>query len=402
MPPRPRRQKRSLLNTGGESTRWGDPETAAKLAECLQVDPEVRLPFTHGFHTYPARMHPQTAERAIALFGGKSGAVLDPFVGSGTVALEALRAGRPFTGVDIGAVALEIAWARTRVFRNNEERLVDREGFEIAKRAAKWNLRDMPMPDWGSEVESWFSPHTLREIALVLDLIDQVKRDDLRRVLRVVLSSVVIRLSKQASDSVTVVDREWKPWPPRATYRLFSEKCKETAISFANLAKDMRERGVKPVEPEFWLQDARTVQLPKGAFAIGVSSPPYPGTYDYVFHHFLRYPLFGEDPGFARQHEIGARRDFKKGGDALQKYATDMTQCVKNALDALVPGAPLLLLIGDGRFGMRDVPAADLVRDIARKLGARIPAGASQQRTEWSFGARAGKKAEHFILVTRG
>ncbi|KAF0245655.1 MAG: hypothetical protein FD180_1433 [Planctomycetota bacterium] len=402
MPPPPRRQKRSLLNTGGEVALWGDPALAAKLAECLAVDPELRLPFTHGFHTYPARMHPHTAERAIALFGGKSGAVLDLFVGSGTVALEAVRAGRPFTGVDIGAVALEIAWARTRVFRGGEERLVDREGFEIAKRAARFDLRDMPMPDWGTEVESWFSPHTLREIALVLDLIEAVKREDLRRVLRVVLSSVVIRLSKQASDSVTVVDRDWKPWPPRATYRLFSEKCKETAQSLGLLAQDMRDRGVKPVEPEFWLEDARVVKLPKGAFAIGVSSPPYPGTYDYVFHHFLRYPLFGEDPGFARANEIGARREFKKGGDALKKYESDMTQCVKNALDALAPGAPLLLLIGDGRFGTRDVPAADLVRDIANRLGARVPAGASQQRTEWSFGARAGKKAEHFILVTRG
>ncbi len=78
-----------------------------------------------------------------------------------------------------------------------------------------------------------------------------------------------------------------------------------------------------------------------------------------------------------------------------------MTQCVKTALDALAPGAPFLLLIGDGRFGTRDVPAADLVRAIAARLGARVPAGASQERTEWSFGGRTRQKAEHFILVDR-
>lgn len=390
------------MNTGGEITPWGEPGEAAKLAECLDVDPEVRLPLTHGFHTYPARMHPHTAERAIARFGGKSGAVLDPFVGSGTVAVEALRAGRAFAGVDISAVALEIAWARTRVFKGHEERLVEREGVEIAQRASRVDADELRGPGWGRDVESWFSPHTLREIALVSAMIDDVKRDDLRRVLRVVLSSILIRLSKQASDSVTVVDRDWRPWPAKATYRMFAEKCKETARSLGFLAKDLRDRGVKAVEPEFWLEDARTVKLPKAAFAIGVTSPPYPGTYDYAFHHFLRYPLFGEDQGFAKAKEIGARREFKQGGDALKRYEADMTQCVKTALDALAPGAPLLMLIGDGRFGTRDVAADDLVRDIAARLGAAVPAGASQSRTEWSFGGRMRKKAEHLVLVRRG
>lgn len=401
MPPPPRRMKRSLMNTGGTITPWGDAAVAAKLAECLDVDPEVRLPFTHGFHTYPARMHPHTAERALARFGGKSGKVLDPFVGSGTVAVEALRAGRGFTGVDISAVALEIAWARTRVFRGGEERLVEREGVEIAQRASRVDTDELSSPGWGPDVESWFSPHTLREVALVSQLIEGVEREDLRRVLRVVLSSILIRLSKQASDSVTVVDRDWRPWPPKATYRMFAEKCKELARSYGFLAKDLRQREIKAPEPEFWLEDARAVKLPKGAFAIGVTSPPYPGTYDYAFHHFLRYPLFGENPGFARAMEIGARRAFKQGGDALKRYEADMTQCVKTALDALAPGAPFLLLIGDGRFGTRDVPAADLVRAIAARLGARVPAGASQERTEWSFGGRTRQKAEHFILVDR-
>ncbi len=314
MPPPPRRMKRSLMNTGGTITPWGDAAVAAKLAECLDVDPEVRLPFTHGFHTYPARMHPHTAERALARFGGKSGKVLDPFVGSGTVAVEALRAGRGFTGVDISAVALEIAWARTRVFRGGEERLVEREGVEIAQRASRVDTDELSSPGWGPDVESWFSPHTLREVALVSQLIEGVEREDLRRVLRVVLSSILIRLSKQASDSVTVVDRDWRPWPPKATYRMFAEKCKELARSYGFLAKDLRQREIKAPEPEFWLEDARAVKLPKGAFAIGVTSPPYPGTYDYAFHHFLRYPLFGENPGFARAMEIGARRAFKQGG----------------------------------------------------------------------------------------
>ena len=108
-------RKRSLGQTGGRCDLAGDPERAKLLAHCLSVDPAAKLPFTHGFHAYPARMHPETARRAIEAFPG--GAVLDPFVGSGTTAVEAVRAGRRFIGLDISKVPLEIAWARTRVLR---------------------------------------------------------------------------------------------------------------------------------------------------------------------------------------------------------------------------------------------------------------------------------------------
>ena len=107
------RRKRSLSNTGGRCRLSGDPGLAAKLAHCLAVDPDAKLPFTHGFHAYPARMHPETARRIIDAFPG--GRVVDPFVGSGTTAVEAVRAGRPFIGLDISKIPLEIAWARTRI-----------------------------------------------------------------------------------------------------------------------------------------------------------------------------------------------------------------------------------------------------------------------------------------------
>src|ERR1700704_1804556 len=102
--------KRSLTNPGGRSRLSGDPALAATLAHCLAVDPAAPLPFTHGFHAYPARMHPETARRVIATFPG--GHIVDPFVGAGTTAVEAVRAGRPFTGFDISTIPLENA--RTR------------------------------------------------------------------------------------------------------------------------------------------------------------------------------------------------------------------------------------------------------------------------------------------------
>ena len=95
------RQRRSLAHVGGAVETEGDASDARSLALALEVAPAGRdaaddagRNHVHGFHTYPARMHPETASRLVARFAPTGGAVLDPFCGSGTVLVEALAAGR--------------------------------------------------------------------------------------------------------------------------------------------------------------------------------------------------------------------------------------------------------------------------------------------------------------------
>src|SRR5262245_57186634 len=146
--------RRSLSSAGGPASRSGDPALSAALARCLDVDPRADLPFTHGFHPWPARMHPETARRAIEAF--PAARILDPFVGSGTVAVEAVRAARPFTGVDVSRVALEVAWARTRVRPPEACRAVEREAGRVASEAAKSARRELSLPSWAEKQRSWF------------------------------------------------------------------------------------------------------------------------------------------------------------------------------------------------------------------------------------------------------
>src|SRR5688572_5189934 len=147
--------RRSLSTSGGPVTRSGDPELATVLARCLDVDPDAPLPYTHGFHPWPARMHPETARRAIEAF--PAARILDPFVGSGTVAVEAVRAGRPFTGVDVSRVALEVAWARTRIRPPEACRAVEREAGRVASDAAKAAHRELSIPAWAERQRAWYA-----------------------------------------------------------------------------------------------------------------------------------------------------------------------------------------------------------------------------------------------------
>jgi hypothetical protein len=376
--------KRSLSSSGGRCRLSGDPELAAKLASCLSVDPDAKLPFTHGFHAYPARMHPETARRAIEAFPG--GRVLDPFVGSGTTAVEAVRAGRPFLGLDISTVPLEIAWARTRIGLPEQSRKVEGAAHRLAGRAFQEVEHDFTMPPWARAEREWYDPHTLREICVLKLLIDR-EEPTLKRLLTVVLSSVLVKLSRQISDSDVKKDLYFRPRPRGAAFRWFSDKSSELTKGLLLLSSDLYKRKVAFLDPELRREDAREARLPAGSVDLIVTSPPYAGVYDYSRHQSRRYPIFDEDPRYAEAHELGSRRD-------AGRYREDMEAVLKNLLGALSSQGRILILIGDGQ----QVKADSFLTELAAKLGAKVLAIASQSRKDWSGGP---PKQEHLVAIGR-
>src|SRR5262249_17266475 len=109
------RERRSLSHVGGAVDMGGDPALAQRLALALDVDaePSASRDHVHGFHSYPARMHPATAARLVAAFAPPGATVLDPFCGSGTVLVEAMLAGRRAVGTDLNPLAVALATLKT-------------------------------------------------------------------------------------------------------------------------------------------------------------------------------------------------------------------------------------------------------------------------------------------------
>ncbi|WP_164989275.1 site-specific DNA-methyltransferase, partial [Roseovarius sp. A46] len=75
---------------------------------------------THKFYRYPARFSPQFARAVIEAFSEPGDIVLDPFIGGGTTAVEALRAGRRCIGTDINELALFVSKVKTTVLSIEE------------------------------------------------------------------------------------------------------------------------------------------------------------------------------------------------------------------------------------------------------------------------------------------
>src|SRR5690242_17028298 len=108
--PRALPPRRPLSQRGGAGEAHGEPEIAGALVDAFRAaarEPADTL--THGFHSYPARMHPAIAFTVVRSLSPSGGYVLDPFVGSGTVAIESMVAGRHAFGIDLNPLALRIA-----------------------------------------------------------------------------------------------------------------------------------------------------------------------------------------------------------------------------------------------------------------------------------------------------
>lgn len=84
------------------------------------LDPAPVRGATHQFYRYPARFSPQFARAVIEAFTEPGDLVLDPFIGGGTTAVEALRAGRRCIGSDINELALFVSKVKTTVLSADE------------------------------------------------------------------------------------------------------------------------------------------------------------------------------------------------------------------------------------------------------------------------------------------
>jgi hypothetical protein len=67
----------------------------------------------HNFHPYPTRFTPEIPGTLIELFSAPGETILDPFCGSGTTLVEAIRQGRRGVGVDVSPLATLICRAKT-------------------------------------------------------------------------------------------------------------------------------------------------------------------------------------------------------------------------------------------------------------------------------------------------
>jgi hypothetical protein len=390
------RLRRPLSQEGGAVRVAGDAALAAVLRRAWE-GPHPRGPedLTHGFHSYPARMHPGVAALLLEGLSERRALVLDPFCGGGTVLVESMVADRRALGVDLNPLALRIAEVRCD-WRQEASRVRFAEQLEQVTERSLARVRgrvDERAPLPRDEVR-WYQPHILKELAGLHAELRAVASDQDRRALEMVFSALLVKFSRQRADTAE------EEAPKRLRKGLVSEFFHRKGSELVERWGALDAAVPKPVpRPRLRHGDARRVAslLQKGLKVdLVLTSPPYGGTYDYALHHGRRYPWLGIDPGPLRSGELGARRDLR-GREAVGRWDTQLTSVLRALAPMLAPEGLMALVIGDAQVDRKRVAADRQLERLAPRAGLRVRAVASQKRPDFTGGE---PREEHIIVLS--
>jgi 16S rRNA G966 N2-methylase RsmD len=145
---------------------------------------------THFIHPYPAKLlaHIPNFFLAGEMLAPRSGAILDPFCGSGTVLLEATLSGRRAIGVDTNPLARLIAEVKTTYL---DEGKIRRSMSRLLSRIPRMTA---PAPNVVN-LEYWFYPQTIAQLAKLAAAVKMIRDGALRKFFLVCLSNCVRRVS---------------------------------------------------------------------------------------------------------------------------------------------------------------------------------------------------------------
>ncbi|HVS39798.1 MAG TPA: DNA methyltransferase [Gemmataceae bacterium] len=298
--------------------------SAATKLQSLSWDfPDARTgDGAHGIHPYPAKFIPQIPRNLIKLFHpGDDSAILDVFCGSGTTLVEAAEAGLPSIGIDLHPLATLIAKVKTTPLNEKLASVATTVAAAARTRLAAGGLAIPPIP----RIDHWFKRHVQEALTAILAELSEVNNQDAADALRVALSSIIVRVSNQESDTRYAAVQ--KDIQVETVFNAFERAAHLMGTALASVGT-----GLFAQRPRVSIvtKDLMMIQPDEVGKDIGlaITSPPYPNAYEYWLYHKYRMYWLGMDPIAVRQAEIGARAHyFKKNHPTELDFEKQMQRC---------------------------------------------------------------------------
>ncbi|MCC6649164.1 MAG: hypothetical protein IT374_26795 [Polyangiaceae bacterium] len=395
-------ERRALSHLGGEIETAGDASAARLLAAALSSISEAGArAHVHAFHSYPARLHPDLARGLVSALAPAGGVVLDPFAGSGTVLVEARLLGRAAVGSDLNPLAVSLA--RLKVTGRDaarRDRLVAAARRVADVATARRKQRAGASRRYPREDVELFAPHVLLALDALRVGIEADPDAEARGDLWLVLSSILTKLARRRGDSSDQAAE--KQLARSFPARLFVMRAEELAGQLGDLERALPP-GAPP--PRVLLSDARELgPVDDRSVDLAVSSPPYPGNYDYLSHHRDRLRWLGLDARQLDRGELGARRHLSPDpARAVDVWTAQLTASLVALRRVLRADGAAALVLADSAVGRVALLEDELVARAAPRAGLALVARASQPRPHChaasaaAFGARP--RREHVLLL---
>lgn len=278
---------------------------------------------THTFYRYPARFAPELAREAIQTFTKPGDVVLDPFMGGGTSAVEALILRRRFVGVDVNPIAKFLTKVKTSILSDTDvSTLLDwaessyrkslREDHVASAEESSSRIRNVP---W------WLK----RQIAILLSCAAGLPNKRLEEFAR----CSILRTSQWALDNrkglVSTEEFRVAHWEQLQAMLEASFDFREEVQAFSSASRDCGRRLL--CRSSIGLEHDSRVPPSWKPIRLVLTSPPYPGVH--VLYH--RWQVMGRRETSAPYWIIGREDGHPASYFTMgPRYALDMSRYLVN------------------------------------------------------------------------
>ena len=365
---------------------------------------------THDLHPYPAKFIPQIPAHLIAALSIPGDIVFDPFGGSATTAVEAVRLGRRALSLDANPLSGLIGRVKTGFMTPTVKAELDQlqatvasyvEGSDIKK--SGWTARTLErhrpfIPDIPN-IEKWFHDNVIAELALLRFLIEKTTSDLAKDAALLAMSRIITRVSFQESETRYVA--EPKDVPIALTLRGFLESLRTITRRLVYAAPELQR-----ADARFIVADSRSAIGPMvgdASVALIITSPPYPNATDYHLYHRFRLFWLGFDPRKLGAIEIGSHLRHQRNGSGFEEYRDDIKTVIRGCYSALQPGRYAVFVVGDALFKGETFSTSDAIVKAAEEEGFELIGAIDRpiHQTKRSFAKPARRARNEQLIILR-
>ena len=258
-------------------------------------------------------------------------------------------------GVDLNPIASLITRVKTSpVPAGIEDTLA--ETVDQASNMSSVSIPDIP------NLDHWFEKPIQSALAAFVAAIGSA-RGEHQEILRLALSSIIVRMSKQDSDTrYAAVSKNTKR---EDVFSAFNVAARKITSVLSNRKYELTPATV--ITGDSLDLSPNNICHPVG---LTITSPPYPNAYEYWLYHKYRMWWLGYDPLAVKQREIGARAHFfRKNPHTPGHFRKQMQKVLELLHSVMIPDGFACFLVGRSKIHGRTVDNASIIQSAALASG---------------------------------
>ena len=353
--------------------------------------------------------------------------VLDPFMGSGTTAIEATKFARRVFGVEVDPYARLIATVGARKYTGKDIAKIGTLFEEVTERVGSQKLKNELRPALRN-VEYWFDEENFEELLRLKGAIFEIAEEGKYRDFFLAVFSDIIRAASKAERQSLkpYISRKYIKVPKPAVdefNRIAPKYMKAVEGTHKNLAGGIT-----------WVGKDATQFVLNERVDLAITSPPYINAMDYTRCIKLESAWVGtgndevirEVKNAQLGESIRRHRDTCNGTalrlswdhfgklakidkarfDTAVAFFDDMARNLECVFDALKPGGSYFIIIGNGRLRGVEIPTHSVLAELAKSIGYQwlgyFKYPIKDHRTSIPRGDRGGKiECEHVLELKK-